>query len=76
MVPGSNSTAEYVIRGSLDDIKAHLQMLSERRPQARYHRMSLLRQSNQPSEAYLLRVMFDLEEPESPLLSSLASSGA
>lgn len=76
MLPGSNSTGEYVIRGSIADIKAHLKMLSERRPQARYHRMSLLRQSNQPSESYLLRVLFDLEEPESLPLSSLASSGA
>ncbi len=76
MVPGSNSTGEYVIRGSIAVIKAHLKMLSGRRPQARYHRMSILRQSNQPSESYLLRVLFDLEERESLLLLSLASSGA
>lgn len=72
MVPGTNASGEYVIRGTLEDIHGHLNMLSNRRPPAHYHRMSLLRQSNVPTETYLLRVLFSLEEPESPRLSSRA----
>ena len=69
MIPGNNATGEYVIRGTLRDIHGHLNTLSAHRPPARYHRMSLLRQSNAPTETYLLRVLFSLGEPESPLLS-------
>ncbi len=69
MVSGSNATGEYVIRGTLRDIQGHLNTLSTHRPPARYHRMSLLRQSDAPTETYLLRVLFSLEGPESPLLS-------
>ncbi len=69
MVPGKNATGEYVIRGTLRDIHGHLNTLSTHRPPARYHRMSLLRQKDAPTETYLLRVLFILEEPRSPLLS-------
>ncbi len=69
MIPGINATGEYVIRGTLRDIHGHLSRLSTHHPPARYHRMSLVRQSNAPTETYLLRVLFSLEEPESPLLS-------
>jgi len=78
MIPGTMTAGEYVIRGSLVEIEAHLVEITQLVASAHYHRMSLLRQDEPSAEAYLLRVIFNLTEETtaSPLLSSQGATGA
>ena len=78
MIPGTMTAGEYVIRGSLVEIEAHLAEVTQVAVSAHYHRMSLLRQDEPSAEAYLLRVIFNLTEETtaSPLLSSQGDTGA
>ncbi|MCK4578074.1 MAG: hypothetical protein KAU50_04745 [Candidatus Marinimicrobia bacterium] len=71
VIPGAVSAGEYVISGTLRDLHSHLLMVSRSQTKAYYHRMSIIRQYDQPAESYLLRVLFHLvKEPKpSPLLS-------
>lgn len=78
MIPGTMKAGEYVIRGSLVEIEAHLVEITQVVASAHYHRMSLLRQDEPSIEAYLLRVIFNITEgtTASPLLSSQGATGA
>ena len=78
MIPGTMSAGEYVIEGSLLEIEAHLAEITQLAISAHYHRMSLLRQDEPSTEAYLLRVVFNLTEETtaSALLSSPGATGA
>ncbi len=72
MVPGTMTAGEYVIRGSLDEIQAHLAAMAGDSLDVHYHRMSLLKSVEPAGRPYLLRVIFNIiEEPTPSPQSSL-----
>ena len=66
MVPGTMTAGEYVIRGSLDEIRAHLAAAARDSINVFYHRLSLLKSATPPEGLYLLRVTFNLVEEQVP----------
>jgi hypothetical protein len=78
MVPGTMSTGEYVLSGSIGELQAHLNMIDQDSMNIHYHRLSLLNQTDTPDGDYLLHVVFNIIEGrlQSPLSSLQESSGA
>ncbi len=67
-IPGTMTTGEYVLRGSLSDIQTHLVTAASDSAYVHYHRMSLLKPDGIATGPYLLRVIFNIieERPQSP----------
>jgi len=77
-VPGTMAAGEYLLQGSLDEIRAHLVATAGDSTDVHYHRMSLLKRNELAAAPYLLRVIFNLIEERalSPRLLSPEGTGA
>lgn len=77
MIPGTMTTGEYVLSGSIGELQAHLNMIDQDSINVHYHRLSLLNQMDSPDGDYLLHVVFNIIEGrlQSPLLSLQESTG-
>lgn len=78
MIPGTLTAGEYVIQGSLSELRAHLAGVAgvvEEAAPVHYHRLSLLRQAGSPDGDYLLRVIFNLTEEPNPSARSSSPGG-
>ncbi|MFC1535671.1 hypothetical protein ACFL32_00750 [Candidatus Neomarinimicrobiota bacterium] len=77
MIPGTMSTGEYVLSGSIGELQAHLNMIDQDTVNVHYHRLSLLNQTDTPDGNYLLHVVFNIIEGrlQSPLASLQESTG-
>ena len=77
MVPGTMSTGEYVLSGSMGELQAHLDVIDQDSMNVHYHRLSLLNQTGAPEGDYLLHVVFNIIEGRfsSPLSSLQGSTG-
>ncbi|MFB0516023.1 MAG: hypothetical protein ACETWG_05395 [Candidatus Neomarinimicrobiota bacterium] len=74
MVPGIMTAGEYVIQGTLDEIRAHLTTALIDSSGVHYHRLSVLKPEQLAGDSYLLRVIFNLIEE--PILLQRSSSPA
>jgi hypothetical protein len=75
MIPGTMSTGEYVLSGSIGELQAHLDMIDQDSMNVHYHRLSLLNQTDTPDGDYLLHVVFNIIEGRlQSLLPSLQES--